>query len=224
MSGDVAYGRHLFSALGPEELEQRVGAEVRLGGRITAVAQAGWAATGGSPSQVTAQLEVLDNLGPRGNGAVLAVGLGAMRDYSATAVALGRIIGGWRWRHALLVANVRLEHPFANRGEISPRDALDFNTSVGFVHDLSPSIRIGIESVAEDLEGLVESDEAEGGAKVMLGPTLSVGRPSSHWGAGLSAGPVLRLSQSSIPAASGAGRELSQPGGFIVRTSVSYAW
>jgi hypothetical protein len=222
--GDVAYGRHLFAALGPEELEQRVGVEVRLGRRITAVAQGGWASTGDSPSQVTAQLEVLENLAPRSDGAVLAVGLGAMRDYNATAVGLGRIVGGWRWRRALLVANIRLEHPFQGGTTSPPRDVLDLNTSVGFVHDLTPAIRIGIESVAEDLEGLLEPDEAEGGAKVMLGPTLSVGRRASRWGLGLSAGPVLRLSQSSAPGTSGASRELYQPGGFIVRTSVNYAW
>lgn len=224
MFGDVGYGHHLFAALGPEALEQRVGVDVRLGSRITVVAAASWASNQENPSQVTGQLEVLENLAPNSRGAVFAVGLGAMRDYSATAVALGRLIGGWRWRRAEVVGNIRLEHPLGDGTGSAPRDGLDFNTSVGFLHDLLPGVRVGIESVAEDLEGLVESDEAEGGAKLMVGPTVHIGQPASRWSAGLSAGPVLRLSRSNVPNLSGASRELTQPNGFVFRTSVSYSW
>jgi len=51
---------------------------------------------------------------------------------------------------------------------------------------------IGLEAVAEDLEGLFDTHEAEGGTKLLLGPTLSLAPARSHWLLIVGGGPVLR--------------------------------
>ncbi len=223
---DLAYGHHVFAAVGQENVEQRMGLQVALGSRLSVVAQGGWIYEGDdAPSQLSGQVELLaDVVSSRSpTGAILTVGVGGMRDYTATGVGLGRLIAGWRWARSLLVANVRLEHPF-NRGDSDQfRDALDLNTTLGFTHEMTPGVRLGVESVAEDLEGLVESDEAEGGAKVMIGPSLGLGRRDARLGLLISGGPVLRLSNSTMNSG-GAIREVGQPGGFMIRTSLTYQW
>jgi hypothetical protein len=79
-------------------------------------------------------------------------------------------VGGVRATERLsLAADVLMERP-----RVAGRDALDVITTVGFAHAIVPSVWLGIEAVGSDLEGLWENDEAEGGAAVLLGPTLAV--------------------------------------------------
>jgi hypothetical protein len=67
-----------------------------------------------------------------------------------------------------MAADVLLERPHA-RG----RDALDVITTVGFAHAIARRVWLGVEAVGSDLERLWKSDESEGGATVLLGPTLA---------------------------------------------------
>lgn len=223
--GDVGYGHRMFAALGPEKLEQRLGAQVRLAARVTLLAQAGLSAAGaGTVSRGMGQAEVLGDLLPATSRAMLAVGVGGMRDYRTTGVATGRVVAGYRWARTLLVGNLRLERAFA-RTSADPRDALDVSTTIGASREVTPLVRVGLETVAEDLEGLVDREEAEGGAKLMVGPSVRVGLPRSRWGVAFVAGPVLRLSNSAIgDVVSGAPRELQTAGGYVVRTSLTYRW
>lgn len=223
--GDVAYGHNMFAALGPERLEQRAGAQVRLADRVHLVAQGGWTtAQDAATSRAMAQAEVLADVLSPASRAFLSVGVGGMRDYRATGVALGRLVTGYRWSRTTLVGNLRLEKAFARAGA-EPRDAVDLATTLGVSHELTPYIRVGAESVIEDLEGLVEQEEAEGGAKLMAGPSVRIGLPRSRWGATVIAGPVLRLSNSTVSGgASGAPRELGSARGYVVRTSIAYRW
>lgn len=227
--GDVAYGHNMFAALGPEHLEQRVAAQVGLSRRITLIVQGGWVLSDESvTSQVTAQAEVLVGLLSERSHAILAIGGGGMRDYQGIGVALGRVVAGYQWERTVLVANLRMERPFPSTSPGSPaeaRDAIDVVTTLGLARQLSPGLRLGIESVAEDLEGLVESEEAEGGAKLMVGPSVGIGSQASRWGLTVAGGPVLRLSNSTVTGSgSGAARDLSGAGGFVVRSSVRYRW
>ncbi len=214
--GDVAYGEQMFAALGPEHLEQRVGAELALGSRVMVVAQSGWLpSSDAGPSRLSGQVEAFRRLTGTRSRVQLTVGLGAGRDYQATTSALGRLVAWATWGQNTVVTNVRLERAFGN----PRRDGLDVNTTIGFAHAVTSRFRLGVEAVAEDLEGFVESDEAEGGAKLMLGPSLAFGSAKGGLGLSLTGGPVFRLSRSSVSgSASGATRALGN--GFVLRSSI----
>lgn len=218
--GDVAYGHNLFAGLGAEGLEQRLAVQLPLTARLRFTAQVGWAPT--TPNNATIQGEVLADLAPASARTTLAFGIGGMHDYRRTSVALGRVVAGYRWAKTVAVANVRLEHAFPKAGSAEQRDALDIITTLGVMHDVRPSVRLGVESVAEDLEGFFEADEAEGGAKLMVGPSIGLGPRAARWTLQVTAGPVFRLTQSTAAVGSGAPRDLTT--GFVVRTSLGLQW
>lgn len=222
---DVAYGRNLFAALGPDALEQRVSCQVPLFSRLNLVAQVGWLSAETS-TDATVQGEVLADFAPAGANVILAAGVGAMQDYGRTTLAQGRLVAGYRWLRTLAVANVRFEHAFASSDDSveDRRDALDVVSTIGVSRDLSTTVRVGVESVAEDLEGLVEADEAEGGAKLMVGPSLAFGRRDARWSGQITGGPVVHLTRSSVSGvASTAPRDLTSTG-FVLRASVGWQW
>lgn len=218
---DLAYGERLFAGVGPERLEQRIGAQLPLGGRWTLIAQAGVATNSRNAETVAGQAELLVDLLPRAARTAIAVGLGAMRDYTGTAVALGRVTATMRWPAWALAGNLRLERPLGD----GTRDAVDVITTLGAERRVGGAIRLGVETVGEDLEGLFDREEAEGGAKLLLGPTLSIAPARSHWRLLVGGGPVLRLTQSSpVGGASGAPRDLTTRSGYLVRSSLGYRW
>jgi len=221
---DLGYGHDLFQGLGPESFEQRVGLLVPLGSALTLVAEAGWAPhDDATRSDASFRGELLAQLPIRGR-AIVALGAGAMRDYSRTPVALGRLVFGYAWPHTQTAANLRIEHPFRSDAGAERRDPVDVIMTLGLSHVVTGSLRLGFESVAEDLEGLVESDETEGGAKLMVGPALGFAPPGAHWSAVVVAGPVLQLTSSAVNGtASGAPRDLTN-GGYVIRTSVTLQW
>lgn len=65
--------------------------------------------------------------------------------------------------------NVHLERVFA-----SNRDGLDVIATLGASYQVVSGFRVGAEYVGQDLEGLVEDEEAEGGAKHYAGPTVAI--------------------------------------------------
>jgi hypothetical protein len=223
VSANLGYGERLFAAIGPERWEQRLGAQLALGSRFTLVAAGGFAPQDASvTAHTSAAVELLTNLLPTRSRAFAALGLGGMLDYSGSGVALGRLAAGVRWPQWELAGNVRLERSLAPAS--ARRDALDVITSVGLSRRLARPLRVGLEAVGEDLEGIFDPNEAEGGAKVMLGPTLAVA-PNAHWQLLVGGGPVLRLSQSLVTGAgSSVPRELITRSGYVIRSSVSYAW
>jgi hypothetical protein len=224
---DVGYGRDLFSALGPERFEQRVGGQVALGRRVTVLAQLGLAANDDAVvSRTTAQAELVASALPQTSRAILAFGVGGIHDYSGTGVALGRAVVGFRTTKSLVAGNLRLERPFTRAGGTRSlsRDALDVITTVGFTREISTNVRLGVESVAEDLEGFFEPDEAEGGAKLMLGPSVGLGHRSARWSLTVAGGPVVQLTRSNTSPAGGAVRDLATRSGYVIRTSFGYRW
>ena len=53
------------------------------------------------------------------------------------------------------------------------RDEADVMVVLGVQREVLPQLRVGIEYVGQDLEGLIDDEEAEGGARHFLGGTLS---------------------------------------------------
>jgi hypothetical protein len=212
-SVDAGYAQQAFRALAPEALEMRLGLLAPLGRRLTLLSSAGLV-PGGESAGVMLHGELM--LGVlSGRPGALSVGLGGVREYDGTGVALARVAAvragaGWQ-----LAGNVRVEHPFAR-----DRDALDLLTSAGYTRRLHPALALGVEGVAEDLEGLVEREEAEGGAKLMLGPTLALGTERSRWLLLLGAGPVLYVNRN--VRSTTAERDLRSSSGFVLRLSLRH--
>ncbi len=210
---DAGYAERSFAAVAPERLEMRAGVQSLLSRRFSLLASAG-VVPGGEDSGVTLGAEVMmDLLGSRPGS--LAVGLGGGRDYDGTGVAAAHMVAARRGSDWQVAGNVRLEHPFD-----PDRDAMDVLTSIGYERSLGSGVALGIEAVGEDLEGLVEAEEAEGGARLMLGPTLALAAPQSRWFLLLGGGPVLYVNRNSRT--SPAIRDLNTASGFALRISVRH--
>lgn len=74
-----------------------------------------------------------------------------------------------------------------------------------------------VEAVGSDLEGYWESDEAEGGATLYVGPTLAFS-PAASWRFVVGGGLVLRAASST------AAPSAEQRSGYVLRTSVRLGW
>jgi hypothetical protein len=98
-------------------------------------------------------------------------------------VALMRVISGWKTPGWRLDGNVVLE-----KANSPDRDPLDLIVSMGWLHRVTGSFSAGIETVGQDLEGFWEPNEAEGGARILLGPSLHF--HDKEWEAGLAGGYV----------------------------------
>ena len=101
--------------------------------------------------------------------ASLAIGLGVRHEAQGINVLLGRVAAGrsvdaWRFD-----GNALFEKPYA-----TGRDAVDLITTFGVARQVRPALAIGVELIGEDLEGFWEEDEAEGGARVLIGPSIRV--------------------------------------------------
>jgi len=149
----------------------------------------------------------------------LAVGGGILHEYTGIDVLRGRIAAGHDFAGSRLHANRLFEHPLGNSTSVVPRDSLDLITSVGWMVQATPALHVGVEAIGEDLEGFWEAEEAEGGARLLIGPSLYVQPPGRHWRLGVSGGPVIRATRSDLQ--SGAPRDLPS-GGFAIRTSLGY--
>lgn len=78
------------------------------------------------------------------------------------------------------------------------RDKLDFISSLGYQHRLGDQLYLGVEALGQDLEGFWEKDEAEGGAKLMLGPSVNFTPNYSKLSFTLAGGPVFYATRSSV--------------------------
>jgi hypothetical protein len=191
----------------------------RLGRGFTLLGTAGLGLSSGKSAGSVEELELLKDVVAPAQGSRVSVGLGVRREWEGTSVLLGRVTAGRRFERSELVANLRLERAFS-----AQRDALDVVTTVGWLHGWGDTLKVGLEGVGEDLEGLWETEEAEGGAKLFVGPSLHIAPPGRSWSLSLCGGPLLldgrRTSTSS------ASRELgTSPGrAYTVRLSVGYTF
>jgi len=97
----------------------------------------------------------------------LTVAGGYVFDYTKTHIATLQIVLGRNFGNFDLIGSTRLEFPFDSK-----RDPVDLIITLAASYGLSKKFRIGFEVAAEDLEGFWEEEEAEGGARFILGPSL----------------------------------------------------
>ncbi len=122
----------------------------------------------------------------------LGIALGFIRDYRYANIPRVRLmmdksIGDFRIAFSGL-----LEFPIA-----SHRDPVDIILSLASSYAIFESFQVGLEAVGEDLEGFWESDESEGGAKILGGPTIWY-KPSSDITVKLNVAGVMTVSPGAV--------------------------
>lgn len=214
----AAYGKQTFEPLGGDAVEQSIGLQANLGADWTVLGHLGLALHDGT-SRSSQHLELLTRvLNAQDHLVDVRAGAGVRHEYSGTNVLLGRASIGRRFNAIMAYGNVLLERPLS-----SERDAVDIMFTVGASYDISRSLRIGLEAVGQDLEGFWDDEEAEGGARLFVGPTASLAIEGTPWNITVGGGAIIRATTSDR--LSSAFRELpaTAENGFLVRTMIGFA-
>jgi len=119
----------------------------------------------------------------------VAAGGGLRQEWDGTRVYVGRVQAGATVASGRLQGSVVVE-----RAVSSPtvHDAADVVTSVGWSRPIGRRFGLGVESIAQDLEGLWNPAEADGGAKLLVGPSIHARSTNGRWEAAFTGGPVVR--------------------------------
>jgi len=217
---EAGYAERSSEPFGLDGVVQRVRIQGSLGRGFTLLGYAGLGLgrEGEAGARTSQEIEVLKDVRPADHGLGLSMGLGVRREWEGATVLLGRVSAGRAFAGSSLFGNLRFERPL-QRG----RDGIDLITTVGWLRRFGAALHVGVEAVGEDLEGLWEKEEAEGGAKVFVGPAVHVAPPHRSWSVSLAGGPILYATRTgrSSPAA----RPLAATGnGYDVRASVGYSF
>jgi hypothetical protein len=216
-----SYGERASGTFGYDGVDQQVSVKGYLGNRLTLYANAdlGFANAGGVTSAQQAEV-IRDFVGGRqALGARFGVGLGANRDFSNTAAIFSRVTAAYDVANWRLGGNMKFEKAFSKS-----RDGIDLITSIGFQHRIAKSFFAGIEAVGQDLEGFWETDEAEGGAKLLVGPSINISPERSRLSFSLCGGPVFYATHSSVLASAAirdVGNQASQ-NGYTVKAMIAF--
>jgi hypothetical protein len=134
------------------------------------------------------QVEVVRSFLSRGSFSVVGGG-GVRQEWDGTQVFIGRVLSGSNVAGGRLQGSLVLE-----RAVSSPvsHDAADVVTSIGWSHKVGARLSFGLEGIGQDLEGLWNRAEADGGAKLLVGPSLHAQSIRGTWAASLTAGPVMQ--------------------------------
>jgi hypothetical protein len=184
---EVGVGERAFQSGSEYQPEQRVNVQASLG-RITLLGRFGLADTG-SAYQSSQAGEVLVTLTQPSTRFLLAAGGGVQHEAGGTNVLRSRIVVGSANDSWSSQGNVVLQKP------LSPeRDALDVLMTAGVARRIFSRASVGIEGIGEDLEGFWDPAEAEGGARLLIGPSLHVWSSSRTWQFLCAGGPMLHPS------------------------------
>ena len=166
---ESGYSVRAMRPFGEEGVEQRAGIVLGLTKRFSLWGVAGAVADKSTGMRFgSGQFELMGKiLTQKKHGLNFSASVGYLREYLGTNVLMGRLAVSRTLRRFHVQGNAIFEKPFARY-----RDAVDVITTFAAGYHIRPTIWAGIDAIGEDLEGLVESDEAEGGAKFMIGPTV----------------------------------------------------
>ena len=212
---EPGYAERSLDSVSRDGFENRLGIEARFARRLSVLSALSLAGEGDGSLAAFRVEGLYDVVGARSHRFRLSAGVGYLREAEGLSVALGRLVaegGSDTWRAS---GNLRLEKPFAEG-----RDAVDVITSVGLSRRVAAAWGVGFEVVGEDLEGLWEAEEKEGGARVLVGPSLRFGAPGRPLSASLCGGPVFTIHGNELT--SGAVRSLGT--GYAVRLSFAYVF
>lgn len=214
---DSGFGERAFDVTDSDRPEQRLNVQAFLGRRVTFLGKLG-VSSDDRDLRSSQQGELLYSLvhAPKAEGS-LAVGMGIRHEPSGVNVLLGRVAAGRSFNAWRLDGNALFEKPYA-----TGRDAIDLITTMGVSRRLVPALYAGIEFIGEDLEGFWEAAEAEGGARILIGPSIRVAPPNKRWQVSVAGGPMIHASRSGL--SSEATRGLAMSGGdsgYAVRAALS---
>jgi hypothetical protein len=145
----------------------------------------------------------------------LDLGLGYLYDYRGDHIPRVRLTLGRAFGDLDLSLAGLLEIPVGSAG----RDEADVMLAFAGSYAVTPWYRQGFELAGEDLEGLFEAEEAEGGAKVLFGPTAALD---------LAGGMLVRLNAAAVYAHTAnqtplPGRPLPDAWGFMLRVVLGWS-
>lgn len=181
---EVGMGESAFQGSSAYQPEQRVIVQGSVG-RFTLVGRVGLADTGSS-YQSSQSGEVLVSLTAPTSALTVSAGGGVQHEAEGTNVLLSRFVvatGNDDWASQ---ANVVLQHPLA-----PGRDSVDLLLTAGVGRKIAGHASIGIEGIGEDLEGFWDPTEAEGGARLLIGPSFHLSSASHKWQFLCAGGPTL---------------------------------
>jgi hypothetical protein len=163
--------------------------------------------------------EVLVSFAP--GGLVIAAGGGVLHEGGGVDVLLGRFVAARESEFWRLNGNVLLQKPVG----VPDRDALDVLTTIGWARRINAAVSLGVEAIGEDLEGFWEQAEAEGGARLLAGPSVHVAPKGTKWQLTATGGPTFHPSDTGRT--SGALRDLpptTSRVGYAVRTAFAVSF
>jgi len=134
------------------------------------------------------QIEIVRSVVSRGSLSI-AGGGGIREQWDGTRVLIGRALAGSALGSGRLQGSVVVERTLSSAFK---HDAADIVTSLGWSRRIKPGFTAGVEAIAQDLEGLWDPTESDGGAKLLAGPSLHVQSQRGNWSANLTAGPVVQ--------------------------------
>ncbi len=214
----ASYGERVTGPFGYEGVGQNVAVKGYLGNQFTCYINAAFGFSGKDHVTSMQHAEVLRDFigGKKSNGLRFGAGIGATRDYNNIKSLMSRITLSYdasRWKAS---GNLLLEKAFAEN-----RDAFDVITSFGFHYRLTGQLYGGFETVGEDLEGFWDKEEAEGGAKLLIGPSLNMTSKNSKLFFSLSGGPVFYATHNLV-SSNPAIRDLPSQPGMTIRARVIF--
>ncbi|MCI0443310.1 hypothetical protein L0244_37020 [bacterium] len=192
-SEDQKVTLHLDAGLGDGSLgfsdapsaDSRIGVEWNLNSRWTFLGNTSFGKDD-SHTVLTGQIEGLYALRNNSEGKFRAAAGGGVRwERDGGNVLLLKFLGGWQAQQWRFDTNMTLE-----KASSPDRDPIDLIMSIGWSHRVTSMMYLGIEAVGQDLEGFWEPNEAEGGARILLGPSIHFAM--EPWKAGIAGGYVFR--------------------------------
>ncbi len=138
------------------------------------------------------QIEVVRPIVSRGSLSI-AGGGGVRQDWDGSRVLIGRALTGVQVAGGRLQGSLVLERVFSSPVR---HDAADIVTSVGWSRRAGDRAALGVEAIGQDLEGFWDRAEADGGAKLLVGPALHVRAKDGSWKGTVTAGRVVTSSPS----------------------------
>lgn len=215
---DAGFGERPFDLVGGDRPEQCFGVQASLGNGLTVLGRVGISIDQGD-TRTSQQGELLYNVArsPMHQGSV-AIGVGMRHEVGGVNVLLGRVVAGRHvdaWR---LDGNVVFEKPFSTN-----RDSVDVVTTFGVARRLTSAMHVGIEVIGEDLEGFWEADEAEGGARLLAGPSIRIAPRSARWQVSAAGGPVVHATRSPVISDATRSLPLTNRDGYAIRASLTYS-
>ncbi|MGI4019945.1 MAG: hypothetical protein ACRYFA_00420 [Janthinobacterium lividum] len=215
-----SYGETALAPFGYNGVDQQLAVKGYLGNRFTLYANAalGFARSDGGVTSAQ-QAEVLRDVigGKQLFGPRIGLGFGVSRDFTNVKSIFSRITASFdaaSWRFG---GNMRFEKAFDRN-----RDNIDLISSAGFHHRIYKQFFGGVEAVGEDLEGFWEADEAEGGAKLLVGPSINLMPQGSRFSFSLCGGPIFYATKSSVIPSEAVRDLAASRNGYTVRAQVAF--